>query len=841
MKVKPASGTAGDEDTKQSRLSVQFLSHQSKCFSCTELCMMEDGIATKIDLYTAMPAAGQASTYDALSFKRLGYLSLDSNERSQFQARELKSVYVDVASSAGFPGTKTVEGDRSDRLSAEAFKARCKDDGGKKEDDKDDDGKKEDDKHGDRDRKDDDKDGRHGHHRRHSKSGGAGSLCIFTTDNLELMVITIAMPDLAMGPPPPNPALARGPANEWLPATASIFASATTAIGAGRVWTAMGYPSIFYAICVRCNCYVRRYDAQTLERIRSLSNAKAARAVDAEDYEEAKRCKEMLARLRQTGLLLRELEDRKKAAVQNEDYDAAKALKSEIDRLRSAIERPEVPVPEAPISPAIIVRLVADTSHKWFRCSDASTTFSWKALTLSESAGFPVGGGLQPGRSPETRGEFDTATNKKLQPTLRPCLRRAGREWRNGRLGEMPRATAATFPEAPKELPPEQPPLSERGFDAADHPLSGVPNVEDLSQPEPLNSNFQKEAEPLIQLFGEYLTNCVYSKAWSLRDAALQKLTLDLQNGEHQPPGWSTDQSRLLAGYVIVLKRMVPDKNVQVFLAAAALLHTVCQELLGRSGPRRAEAGPGTEKLKEDPCTWDVFSDAVGGVGEWLVETFGTDFLRGGSGVLEISAGKGELACSLRNRYGVPVTAVEPRSLDLRKCSAKTIFGRAVGGQPVHPVPPTGGRGLTPSLTMNGNRAPDSWRRPSASCSWLWALASLLLSLSQQRFRQASPIWSGASDASAPDHGLAYVGGWLSNLEPPARQDVFWFHYQVKEHVHPWAFDKGCPKQRIAALEMFGTLLLAHFLIEKAPAYVPNLGIPLVSDNQGIGYPLLKN
>ena len=42
----------------------------------------------------------------------------------------------------------------------------------------------------------------------------------------------------------------------------------------------------------------------------------------------------------------------------------------------------------------------------------------------------------------------------------------------------MPRATAATFPEAPKELPPEQPPLSERGFDAADHPLSGVPNVE---------------------------------------------------------------------------------------------------------------------------------------------------------------------------------------------------------------------------------------------------------------------------------------------------------------------------------------------------------------------------
>lgn len=38
-------------------------------------------------------------------------------------------------------------------------------------------------------------------------------------------------------------------------------------------------------------------------------------------------------------------QDRKKAAVQNEDYDAAKALKSEIDRLRSAIDRP----PERPM------------------------------------------------------------------------------------------------------------------------------------------------------------------------------------------------------------------------------------------------------------------------------------------------------------------------------------------------------------------------------------------------------------------------------------------------------------------------------------------------------------
>ena len=44
--------------------------------------------------------------------------------------------------------------------------------------------------------------------------------------------------------------------------------------------------------------------------------------------------------------------------------------------------------------------------------------------------------------------------------------------------------------------------------------------LQDLSQPEPLNSSFLKEAEPLIELFGEYLTNCVYSKAGRRASAA---------------------------------------------------------------------------------------------------------------------------------------------------------------------------------------------------------------------------------------------------------------------------------------------------------------------------------
>jgi centrosomal protein CEP104 len=57
---------------------LQILSHQSK-------------IATKIEIFV-----GNGTDYHSARFKRLGYLSLDNNERSGYQARELKTVYVEA-------------------------------------------------------------------------------------------------------------------------------------------------------------------------------------------------------------------------------------------------------------------------------------------------------------------------------------------------------------------------------------------------------------------------------------------------------------------------------------------------------------------------------------------------------------------------------------------------------------------------------------------------------------------------------------------------------------------------------------------------------------------------
>lgn len=59
-------------------------------------------------------------------------------------------------------------------------------------------------------------------------------------------------------------------------------------------------------------------------------------AVEREDYDEAKRLKGAVDRLRAAGGAIAGLEARKAAAVEQEDYDLAKQLKVEIDRHRWA-------------------------------------------------------------------------------------------------------------------------------------------------------------------------------------------------------------------------------------------------------------------------------------------------------------------------------------------------------------------------------------------------------------------------------------------------------------------------------------------------------------------------
>merc|ERR1712216_174758 len=75
-------------------------------------------------------------------------------------------------------------------------------------------------------------------------------------------------------------------------------------------------------------------DALTAEKIREVMVRKE-HAVDAEDYDEAKRLRDVIAKLREFGVKVKVLQEEKMRAVDAEDYDEAKRLKIEIDKMRS--------------------------------------------------------------------------------------------------------------------------------------------------------------------------------------------------------------------------------------------------------------------------------------------------------------------------------------------------------------------------------------------------------------------------------------------------------------------------------------------------------------------------
>ena len=106
-------------------------------------------------------------------------------------------------------------------------------------------------------------------------------------------------------------------------------------------------------------------------------------------------------------------------------------------------------------------------------------------------------------------------------------------------------------------------------------------------------------------------------------------------------------------------------------------------------------------------------------------------------------------------------------------------------------------------------------------------LAVLLQEMLTMPFVQESPYlpkseWWGCSDASASDHGDAYIGGWISIKKNPMKSEVYWFHYQLLQSDCPWAFKDSDPKKQIAAIEFFGAR------------------IPMGNDSQGNVYSILN-
>ena len=88
-------------------------------------------------------------------------------------------------------------------------------------------------------------------------------------------------------------------------------------------------------------------DRNTMETMKSLYQAKE-RAIELEDFDEAKRIKDTIERLKTVAGHIAQLEERKRMAIQKEDYEAAKIIKTEIEKMKNTVMNPGFRGPSFP-------------------------------------------------------------------------------------------------------------------------------------------------------------------------------------------------------------------------------------------------------------------------------------------------------------------------------------------------------------------------------------------------------------------------------------------------------------------------------------------------------------
>ena len=561
---------------------IQLLSHEYK-------------IATKIELYTGLLPPGE-TLMDRAIMRRLGHLSFDPNTASGHQARELKSVHVNV-----------------DAAILRVVVHKCH----------------------------------------------VNKLNIYN----QVGIVAINIIGEAISPTDPG----------WGGAGGNLAPGPRPARGAGMADMAIDLD----------------VDPVTAVKIREI-HALKDEAVAREDYDEAKRLRDGINRLKAVGAKIGQLEARKRAAVEAEDYEAAKLIKVEIDKLRDAggvtalgesvgagsgrarrgeddeaifahvqanrdiIDRPPVdliqpggaaPAPDlgdlespVPASPprhgggGIAVReeyerppappspppppppRESDTTY-----GEPERGPKYGAQTQPDSYDEPpyepptremarmshderVVGGLSPAQLAEIKANagpddipppvsqgYSAMGNYDERPAVsRTAMEMAKQEGSTPqRFRDGPDASAKGFnndevpagatgrSRMPAGLEDEEfvPPVSVRSPGNAKPPEGYDP---DLPPPDPIPSAFTTEAGPVVDAFGEYAAMCLYSKNWMHREAALARMVEQVRQG-----AVNADTREVFRTMCNMMTRLFKDKVANVFANACKLL-TSAVKVMGK-------------------------------------------------------------------------------------------------------------------------------------------------------------------------------------------------------------------------------------------------------------------
>jgi len=315
-------------------------------------------------------------------------------------------------------------------------------------------------------------------------------------------------------------------------------------------------------------------DAKTARRIQE-TQAMKQKAVEVEDYDEAKRLRDVMSRLRKFGAAVAALEAKKMNAVRLEDYDTAKMLKAEIEKMDfDAFERGgnqnninttnndnnnnNNNNNSAANSPILGMRVKNDENGNEIVVNASDKSFDFEAKEKSVPAHLPL--------AENTNTRPDDASAIGLSNDEIPA-RASGRAKSPPTSPSLPgnNGGGSSFTPASK--------FTSLGSEINENESSAPQTIEEEETLQ-LSSSEERDLEPMLALFSaDVVAKLIKSERWRTRDAALTEMNTVFLSASVVVE----DANQLFVSVCRALaQKCLCDKITSAFIRACETLRNLC-------------------------------------------------------------------------------------------------------------------------------------------------------------------------------------------------------------------------------------------------------------------------
>ena len=319
-------------------------------------------------------------------------------------------------------------------------------------------------------------------------------------------------------------------------------------------------------------------DAKTARRIQETQALKQ-KAVEVEDYDEAKRLRDVMSRLRKFGAAVAALEAKKMNAVRLEDYDTAKTLKAEIEKMDfDAFEKSTTTTHQnnnnnnsAASSPILGMRVKNDENGNEIVVNATNKSFDFD----------PDDGGAK-GKS--VAAQFPLSENTNTRPDDASAIGLSNDEIparASGRAKSPPTSPGLQTGNSDGDGGSSFTPVSRfssLGSEIMKNGENSTPQTTTAEEEEEtlqLSASEERDMEPMFAMFSaDVVARLIKSERWRTRDAALTEMNTVLLSAK----GVTVEDTNQLFVSVcrVLAQKCLCDKIASAFIRACETLRILC-------------------------------------------------------------------------------------------------------------------------------------------------------------------------------------------------------------------------------------------------------------------------